>query len=55
MGGVGMYINEKLQYTVRDDLKLKHNACEDLWINLTLDSSPEGKKRNRTIMRLSWE
>ena len=45
-GGVGAYISERLTYSVRNDLSLNLNHCEDLWLNVTLnDNDPSLSKR----------
>ena len=33
-GGVGLYIENELDYTVRKDLGLKVYSCEDLWVEI---------------------
>ena len=33
-GGVGLYIENELDYEVREDLRLKVNTCEDLWVEI---------------------
>ena len=33
-GGVGLYIENELDYEVRDDLRLKVNSAEDLWVEI---------------------
>jgi len=42
-GGVGLYINTKLQYTVRQDLELPIDGCESLFIEMKSDNV-SGKK-----------
>ena len=33
-GGVGFYVSDTLKYSVRPDLSLNIDACEDLWIEV---------------------
>ena len=48
-GGVGMYISEKLNYTLRPDLSIKSEHSEDLWIDVVTENQknksdkPSGK------------
>ena len=39
MGGVGMYLSDRIDYSIRDDLSLNHRGSEDLWINLKLQNN----------------
>ena len=49
LGGVGFYISEEIEYTIRADLSMGMDRIEDLWVELTIDkecnpnlkSSPE--------------
>ena len=41
-GGVGVYLSKDLDYSVRNDLALGVNHCEDIWINIVMDQC--GKK-----------
>ena len=43
-GGVGLYLEETLQYRVRNDLLLEANKCEDLWIEI------ESKQANKSLI-----
>ena len=45
-GGVGVYVTEQLDYELRDDLKLKVDDCEDIWLEVQAipDESQGGKK-----------
>ena len=36
-GGVGIYLSNNLSFTVRNDLSLEAQNCEDLWINVDMD------------------
>ena len=42
-GGVGLYVNKKLQYTVRQDLELPIDGCESLFIEVK-SNNVSGKK-----------
>ena len=33
-GGVALYINDDLDYEMRNDFKLKIDFCEDLWVEI---------------------
>jgi len=44
-GGVGLYVNKKLQYTVRQDLELPTDGCESLFIEVK-SNNVSGKKCN---------
>ena len=35
-GGVGIYLSNLINYTVRSDLSLEARNCEDLWVNVVL-------------------
>ena len=35
-GGVGVYVSNSLNYSLRNDLKLNASHCEDIWINIEL-------------------
>ena len=37
-GGVGIYVTEQLDYDTRDDLQLKVENCEDLWLQVETGS-----------------
>ena len=37
-GGVGAYITNKLDYNVRNDLKMCLPHCEDMWLNIKLSN-----------------
>ena len=43
-GGVGLYLEETLQYRVRNDFLLEANKCEDLWIEI------ESKQANKSLI-----
>ena len=40
-GGVGIFVSDSLNYTVRNDLKINVNACEDLWIEIETESKSD--------------
>ena len=42
-GGVGFYINEKLEFKTRRDLELNIQSCEDMWIEV------ETKNKKNTV------
>ena len=42
-GGVGIYVPDSSNYTVRNDLKLNVNVCEDLWIEIETDYKSNDK------------
>ena len=42
-GGVGLYVNKKMQYTVRQDLELPVDGCESLFIEVK-SNNVSGKK-----------
>ena len=42
-GGVALYLSEKIQYTVNNELALNLPHCEDLWVTITNDSSSSSK------------
>jgi len=42
-GGVGLYVNKKLQYTIRQDLELPIDGCESLFIEVK-SNNVSGKK-----------
>ena len=42
-GGVGLYVNKKLQYIVRQDLELPIDGCESLFIEVK-SNNVSGKK-----------
>ena len=48
IGGVGMYISNELDYTIREDLSLGHKGCEDLWIDINLRNRIPPKTKNIT-------
>ena len=33
-GGVGIFLSDKIEYFIRDDLSLGINGCEDLWVEI---------------------
>ena len=38
-GGVGLYLSNTIDYTVCQDLSLSLDACEDIWVNVTMSES----------------
>ena len=38
-GGVGVFIANKIDYTLREDLRLHLVDCEDIWIEIQIESS----------------
>ena len=45
LGGVGFYVSEDLDYSVRNDLSLGMDRVEDLWIELEIDSECDNDKK----------
>ena len=46
-GGVGLYVAEHLDYVTRDDLKIKVEDCEDLWLEIiNRPDDNHGKNKN---------
>ena len=45
-GGVGVYISNQIEYSIRDDLSLNLLTCEDIWLNVTVkaNNTPNCKK-----------
>ena len=46
-GGVGLYINNDLDYKIRNDLKLNVYCCEDLWVDISLKGNNNQSKKNK--------
>ena len=44
-GGVGVYIRDHLDYDIKDDLRLKVDNCEDLWLEIFDDRATKDKKQ----------
>ena len=38
-GGVGVYLSDELNYSIRNDLSLNIKGCEDLWIEITVKNN----------------
>ena len=38
-GGVGLYIKESIKFTLRKDLSLNLQHCEDLWLKVESEKS----------------
>ena len=38
-GGVGVFISNRFNYTVRNDLCLNVSHCEDLWVDIKLENN----------------
>ena len=50
-GGVGMYISDSLEYTLRPDLCLETDSCEDLWVQLNGNENiSHGKVKNKLVV-----
>ena len=51
-GGVGVYVTEQLDYVIRDDLKLKVEHCEDIWLEVkpTVKPSPRNNKNDSFVI-----
>ena len=47
-GGVGLYINNELDYKIRADLGLNVNSCEDLWVDINLKGNNSKSTNNHT-------
>ena len=43
VGGVGVYLSDQLDYTIRDDLSMNLYNCEDIWLDLKIKSSRSSK------------
>ena len=52
VGGVGLYISNEIEYTVRKDLSLDYEACESLWLDITpkSDNSTASKKTKENFV-----
>ena len=50
-GGVGVYLSNFLNYTVCNDISLNVPHCEDLWINVNLNTD-NSKSNSKTINKL---
>ena len=48
IGGAGMYISNEIDYTIRKDLALSHEGCEDLWIDINLKNKIPLNTKNIT-------
>ena len=46
-GGVALYIEDDIDYTVREDLGFKVRSCEDLWVEI---KPPKNKNNSKTKM-----
>ena len=40
-GGVGIYVNSNLDVKIRDDLELKTEECEDIWLQIRLSNQKQ--------------
>ena len=49
-GGVGMYISEQLNYTLRPDLSLKSKQSEDLSIDISAKSNKSAKGDGKLVV-----
>ena len=49
VGGVGFYVSEKLNYTVRPDLSLGMDRVEDLWIELDIKTTRGSSKASKSV------
>ena len=38
MGGAGIFVKNTLEYTVRTDLALKTEKCENVWLEIKLNT-----------------
>ena len=38
-GGVGVFLSNRIDYSIRNDLNLHCNGCEDLWIEIEVNKS----------------
>ena len=47
-GGVGIYLANHLDYTIRNDLNLEANYCEDIWIDIEMNQNKDKSVMNRS-------
>ena len=48
IGGVGFYVSENIQYSRRDDLSLKMDRVEDLWVEIEIPKSSTANTKSST-------
>ena len=49
-GGVGLFVSDKLKYSLRNDISLQVKNCEDVWIEISIDSQSEKAKSHNIII-----
>ena len=42
-GGVGLYLSDSIQFSVNSEYSLKEFKCEDLWLNLKVNTNSKTK------------
>ena len=51
-GGVGIYINDSLQYRIRDDLKFLEEENENIWIEIIRNNSIFCNKNHQYLQNI---
>ena len=46
-GGVGVYLSDDLNYSIRNDLSLNLEGCEDLWLELEVEKTNAGNNKTQ--------
>ncbi len=49
-GGVGLYLSNLLDYTLRPDLSLQSESCEDLWVQLNIKNSSSQSQNKKFVV-----
>ena len=49
LGGVGFYVSEEIDYSVRNDLSLGMDRVEDLWIEFEIDKRCDNGEKSSLV------
>ena len=49
-GGVGIYLSDDLDYSVRSDLALEARHCEDIWVDIKVDHPDKGSNKSKNLV-----
>ena len=49
-GGAGIFISNSFDYSVRDDLSLRYDKCEDVWIQINSNSKHNAQNMNKIVV-----
>ena len=49
-GGVGIFVANHIEYFVRNDLSLKTNGCEDIWIEIKANGKMSKAKNSKSLV-----